>query len=53
MSRVPDTAIIDPWQEGIVARILPAEALTGSNDFCGNYLEASHEEKLEPRPVSS
>ena len=47
MSRGLDTAIIDPCQEGVVARILAAEALTGLDDYCANYLRAFREGKLE------
>jgi cobalamin-dependent methionine synthase I len=35
-----DTAIIDPCSDGLVARILAAEALSGSDEFCQNYLRA-------------
>ncbi len=51
MSRGLDTAIIDPCQEGIVARILAAEALAGRDEFCGNYLRAFREGKLERPPA--
>jgi 5-methyltetrahydrofolate--homocysteine methyltransferase len=47
ISRGLDAAIIDPCQEGLVARILAAEALTGLDDYCGNYLRAFREGKLE------
>jgi len=46
MSRGLDTAIIDPCQEGIVARILAAEVLTGRDEFCAGYLRAFREGKL-------
>jgi len=35
-----DTAIIDPCSDGLMARILAAEALSGRDDFCQNYLRA-------------
>jgi cobalamin-dependent methionine synthase I len=47
MSRGLDTAIIDPCQEGIMARILAAEALMGRDEFCVGYLRAFREGKLE------
>lgn len=47
MSRGLDTAIIDPCQEGIMARILAAEVLIGRDEFCAGYLRAFREGKLE------
>jgi len=35
-----DTAIIDPCSDGLVARILAAEALSGKDEFCQKYLQA-------------
>jgi len=40
VARGLDAAIIDPCDEGIVARILAAEALAGRDDYCGRYLKA-------------
>ena len=48
ISRGLDAAIIDPCQEGIMARIAAAEALGGADEFCANYLQAFREGKLEP-----
>lgn len=47
MSRGLDTAIIDPCQEGLVARILAAEALAGRDSYCTSYLRAYRAGKLE------
>jgi 5-methyltetrahydrofolate--homocysteine methyltransferase len=52
MSRGLDTAIIDPCTEGIVPRILAAEALLGKDEFCANYLRAYRQGLLEPKPNS-
>ena len=46
MSRGLDTAIIDPCQEGMVQRVLAAEALTGKDDYCTCYIRAFREGKL-------
>lgn len=35
-----DTAIIDPCSDGLLARIMAAEALSGNDEFCQNYLRA-------------
>ncbi len=51
MSRGLDTAIIDPCVEGLVARILAAEALIGRDEYCANYLRAYREGRLEPQPA--
>ncbi len=51
MARGLDTAIIDPCIEGMVARILAAEALLGRDEYCANYLRAYREGRLEPRPA--
>jgi len=40
MSRGLDAAIIDPCQEGLMARITAAEALGGRDEFCQQYLQA-------------
>ncbi len=53
MSRGLDTAIIDPCQEGMMARILAAEALTGRDEFCGNFLQAYRAGRLEPKPPAA
>ena len=42
-----DAAIIDPCQDGIVARIAAAEALAGRDDFCQQYLQAYRSGILE------
>jgi 5-methyltetrahydrofolate corrinoid/iron sulfur protein methyltransferase len=52
MARGLDTAIIDPCVEGMMARILAAEALMGRDEYCTNYLRAFREGKLEPRPAT-
>jgi len=52
ISRGLDAAIIDPCQEGMVAKILAAEALTGRDEYCARYLRAYREGKLESRPVT-
>jgi 5-methyltetrahydrofolate--homocysteine methyltransferase len=52
MSRGLDTAIIDPCTEGIVARILAAEALMGRDEYCANYLRAYRQGLLEPKPAT-
>jgi 5-methyltetrahydrofolate--homocysteine methyltransferase len=52
MARGLDTAIIDPCVEGLVARILAAEALIGRDEYCTSYLRAYREGKLESRPAA-
>ncbi len=52
MGRGLDTAIIDPCVEGLVARVLAAEALIGRDEYCASYLRAYREGKLEPRPAA-
>ncbi len=47
-----DTAIIDPCVEGLVAKVLAAEALIGRDEYCANYLGAYRQGRLEPRPAS-
>lgn len=42
-----DTAIIDPCSDGLVARILAAEALSGKDEFCQNYLRAYRSGQLQ------
>lgn len=49
MSRGLDTAIIDPCEEGIMAKITAAEALRGVDAYCQEYLLAYREGKLAPR----
>ena len=49
MSRGLDTAIIDPCTEGIVPRILAAEALLGRDEYCANYLRAYRQGILEAK----
>jgi cobalamin-dependent methionine synthase I len=41
-----DAAIVDPCQEGIVQCILAAEALTGKDACCSNYIRAFREGRL-------
>jgi 5-methyltetrahydrofolate--homocysteine methyltransferase len=48
MSRGLDTAIIDPCQEGLLARIKAAEALGGQDKYCTHYLQAYRSGLLEP-----
>lgn len=40
IGRGVDTAIIDPCSDGLIARILAAEAVSGRDEFCQNYLRA-------------
>jgi cobalamin-dependent methionine synthase I len=40
MDRGLDTAIVDPCSDGLLPRILAAEALTGTDEFCQAYLRA-------------
>jgi 5-methyltetrahydrofolate corrinoid/iron sulfur protein methyltransferase len=42
-----DSAIIDPLDPRMVANILAAEALTGKDQFCMNYITAEREGRLE------
>ncbi len=51
MSRGLDTAIVDPCQEGLVARVIAAKALGGMDNYCAEYLRAFREGRLEPRPA--
>ncbi len=52
IARGLDAAIIDPCQEGIVARIAAAEALAGRDEFCQRYLQAYRRGILEsPGPT--
>jgi len=48
-----DTAIIDPSEEGIMARILAAEALSGRDESCREYLQAYRSGKLPAVPRST
>ena len=41
-----DAAIIDPLDRGMMATICTAEALSGRDEWCMNYITASREEKL-------
>ncbi len=49
LGRGLDAAIIDPCDEGLVARIFAAEALGGRDAFCKAYLRAFRAGKLEPK----
>ena len=46
-----DTAIIDPCDQGLTARIAAAEALTGRDAYCAQYLQAFRQGKLGIQPV--
>ncbi len=48
IARGLDAAIIDPCQEGLVARIAAAEALSGRDEHCQHYLQAYRRGILEP-----
>jgi len=50
LGRGLDTAIIDPCDEGLVARILAAEALGGRDEYCQEYLQAYRGGKLPAAP---
>jgi 5-methyltetrahydrofolate--homocysteine methyltransferase len=47
MARGLDTAIVDPTEEGLMARIKAAEALAGRDPFCEQYLVAFRSGRLE------
>ena len=49
LGRGMDAALIDPCDEGLMARIAAAEALWGRDEFCKNYLQAYRSGALEPR----
>ena len=53
MARGMDTAIIDPCEEGIMARIAAAEALRGQDEYCEGYLRAYRDGKLELQRVAT
>jgi len=44
-----DAALIDPCDEGLMARITAAEALWGRDEFCAGYLRAYRSGALEPK----
>jgi 5-methyltetrahydrofolate--homocysteine methyltransferase len=44
-----DAALIDPCDEGLMARITAAEALWGRDEFCAGYLQAYRSGALEPK----
>ncbi len=50
LGRGLDTAIIDPCDEGLMARILAAEALSGRDEYCQEYLQAYRNGKLPVPP---
>jgi 5-methyltetrahydrofolate--homocysteine methyltransferase len=50
LGRGLDTAIIDPCDEGLLARILAAEALNSHDDYCQEYLQAYRGGKLPAAP---
>lgn len=52
LGRGLDTAIIDPCDEGLMARILAAEALGGRDEFCQEYLQAYRGGKLPTIPTA-
>ena len=45
-----DTLIIDPLDTRMMAIITATEALTGHDEFCGEYLKAYRSGKLKPNP---
>ena len=47
MSRGLDAAIVDPCQEGLMARIAAADALSGRDEYCQQYLQAFRAGRLE------
>jgi len=47
MSRGLDAAIVDPCQEGLMARIAAADALSGRDEYCQRYLQAFRAGQLE------
>jgi cobalamin-dependent methionine synthase I len=47
LGRGLDTGIIDPCDEGVVARIRAAEALAGKDVFCAEYLQYYRSGKLD------
>jgi 5-methyltetrahydrofolate--homocysteine methyltransferase len=47
LGRGLDTGIIDPCDEGVVARIRAAEALAGKDEFCAEYLQFYRSGKLD------
>jgi len=48
IARGLDAAIIDPCDEGVVARILAAEALAGRDDYCAHFLKAYRAGRIPP-----
>jgi 5-methyltetrahydrofolate corrinoid/iron sulfur protein methyltransferase len=48
LGRGMDAAIIDPTDPALMARISAAEALSGRDGYCKNYLRAFRDGKLEP-----
>ena len=48
MSQGLDAAIVDPTDRQLMANIAAAEALLGRDEYCGAYLRAYREGKLEP-----
>ena len=50
LGRGLDTAIIDPCDEGVMARILATEALGGRDEYCQKYLQAYRAGKLPALP---
>jgi len=49
LGRGMDAALIDPCDEGLMARLTAAEALWGRDEFCKAYLQAYRRGGLEPR----
>ncbi|MFZ0961442.1 MAG: dihydropteroate synthase [Terriglobia bacterium] len=47
MARGLDAGIVDPTDPQLMANIRAAEALLGRDEYCGNYLRAFREGKLE------
>lgn len=47
MSRGLSAAILDPCEEGIMSAIVAAEALLGKDSYCGGYIAAHRQGKLD------
>jgi cobalamin-dependent methionine synthase I len=48
MTRGLDAAILDPLDERLMAGLIAAEALRGSDEYCMNYIQAQRDGKLQP-----
>ena len=43
-----DSAIIDPLDRKMMTNIITSETLLGKDEYCGDFIEAMREGKLEP-----